>query len=367
MSDLDLINCILRGFSTSLKKMGHEIFELNLKNGFTQNILDDLYSIKPDFVFSYDFEIFDPNHILRKMGLKVIMFFGDNILMTLYGEKKKELLNYPENYYILSFDKFYVNKLKEYGVKNAYYLPHAVDTRKFYPMETSYKGDLCFFGGIHTEGSKIKAGSELVDAFIDKVVALKLKNIDASIMELCDYVFKLKNYKGFGQLYSLEPETFFTQIYIYFHLKGTAVYREFILNNINNSKVNLYGTDINNSGNFIINKPIPYGKVCSEYQSYKINLNISDLQLEHSANNRIFDNFACKSFLLSDYKKDIEEMFPQFGEYITYKSIAELNDKIEYYLVHDKERKEITEELYHIIIKNHTYDNRAAQMINMIL
>jgi spore maturation protein CgeB len=50
----------------------------------------------------------------------------------------------------------------------------------------------------------------------------------------------------------------------------------------------------------------------------------------------------------------------------TYKDINELNEKINYYLLHDNEREHIARAGYEWVINNHTYDKRIENLINLI-
>ncbi len=102
------------------------------------------------------------------------------------------------------------------------------------------------------------------------------------------------------------------------------------------------------------------------YASHAVNLNISSLQLETSVNNRVFDCFASGGFLLSDYKEDMREIFPDFWKEITFTDIDEMNGKIAYYLARPEERIELTEKARQIVMKEHTYLQRARYIMSLI-
>jgi spore maturation protein CgeB len=81
---------------------------------------------------------------------------------------------------------------------------------------------------------------------------------------------------------------------------------------------------------------------------------------------RTFDIAACRGFQLADYKSDIEKLLKIGEEIICYKTIDELKKLIDYYLKHSDERAEIAEAGYRRVMKDHTYDVRAKQILEII-
>lgn len=86
----------------------------------------------------------------------------------------------------------------------------------------------------------------------------------------------------------------------------------------------------------------------------------------HGVNRRTFDIAACRGFQLADYKVDMERMFKVKGEIICFSTIDELKSLIDYYLRHPDERRAIANAAYQRVIKEHTYDNRSKEILEMI-
>ena len=80
--------------------------------------------------------------------------------------------------------------------------------------------------------------------------------------------------------------------------------------------------------------------------------------------NRIFDALACKTFIISDNIKSVNEVLG--GNVVTYANHNDLKDKIYYYLNHDDEREKIAQKGYDIVLKNHTFDNRVSEILAII-
>ena len=84
------------------------------------------------------------------------------------------------------------------------------------------------------------------------------------------------------------------------------------------------------------------------------------------ANMRAFEILSCGGFQLLDNKKDVARMFKSGKHLVTFNSIDDLKSKIEYYLKHEEERKQIAEKGRRFVVENHTYNNRIEQIISII-
>jgi len=97
--------------------------------------------------------------------------------------------------------------------------------------------------------------------------------------------------------------------------------------------------------------------------SYKIhfNRNMSD-----DLNYRTFETLGCNTFLLTNKTENLENLF-DIGKHLDiYTSKEDLFDKITYYIENEEIRKKISEEGYKYVKENHTYFNRAQQIIEII-
>lgn len=97
--------------------------------------------------------------------------------------------------------------------------------------------------------------------------------------------------------------------------------------------------------------------------SYKIHFNKN---YSNDVNYRTFETLGCKTFLLTDETEDLQKLF-LIGKHLdTYNSFEDCKEKIKYYLNHPALLKSIAEEGYLHVQKNHTYDNRAKEIIKII-
>lgn len=101
------------------------------------------------------------------------------------------------------------------------------------------------------------------------------------------------------------------------------------------------------------------------YAESKININITSIQFDSAIVNRVLDVAAAGGFLLTDWKDGLREI-TSVHELISYRSIDELKNKIDYYLTHDAERLEIAAQLHQDVKQKRTYDLAAEIILGVV-
>ncbi len=84
-----------------------------------------------------------------------------------------------------------------------------------------------------------------------------------------------------------------------------------------------------------------YDELPRVYKSSKINLNISLRQITKGIPLRALEIMGAGGFLLSNYQEELAENFQPGTECIIYESIPDAIHKVQYYLQHEEERREI--------------------------
>lgn len=133
-------------------------------------------------------------------------------------------------------------------------------------------------------------------------------------------------------------------------------------------EVSIYGTHWERfvDEKYIKGQFIPNNELNKYYSSCKILLNdhweiMKELDFP---SNRLFDALACGTFIISDKIPSADTLFE--GSVLTYENVQDLNNKIEYYLSHDVERKKMAEKGKELVLKNHTFDNRVDEIIDYL-
>ena len=109
-------------------------------------------------------------------------------------------------------------------------------------------------------------------------------------------------------------------------------------------------------------------EVSQLYRDSRINLNIAvwDTSKQSGNNLRIAEIPAAGGFLLSEYSPRLSEYFLPGTEIETYHTIDELRQKIDHYLSHERERREIAQRGWLRVKGLPTYKNLLARMLEKI-
>ena len=99
------------------------------------------------------------------------------------------------------------------------------------------------------------------------------------------------------------------------------------------------------------------------FRDAKINLNFTLKSIRTGIPQRVFDVLGCGGFLITNYQQEIAELLP--NDLVMFGGDEELMDLTEYFLSHEKERKEIAMEGKADVTKNHTIERRMVEMFEL--
>lgn len=369
---------VLDGFATGFSAAGHQVVMVDVTNGYNPKEHKLILDFKPDVVFLYGFTglILAEQRIgnklwldvlFRQLGIPAICVHYDNPFLNLLPEIASEMIENPDYYYNFIWDDYFLNLFQREGMPNCFPIMLATDPTLFSPVHIKPESALAFVGGINLNSLDLSQYEPIIQRFIEIVIQTKVERFAYPLMDICFQVFKDDAFLKIKQLFNENPYAFWADIYRPIHTIGSSWYRYSILNSIEEIPVHVYGANNWQKDNIIIHDRVAYGRELSkEYQKYAVNLNLSSFQLETSVNNRVFDVFAAKGFVLSDYKRDMEKIFPKHWREVTFKNLDELGAKGDYYLTHEEERKELTEELHQQILKHHTYRHRVEEIVSRL-
>lgn len=86
----------------------------------------------------------------------------------------------------------------------------------------------------------------------------------------------------------------------------------------------------------------------------------------YANNMTLYEATGSGAMLLTDWKENLSELFEIDKEVATYRTVAELVEKINYYLQHDDERQQIARAGQLRTLKDHTWEKRMADLIKII-
>ena len=116
-----------------------------------------------------------------------------------------------------------------------------------------------------------------------------------------------------------------------------------------------------------VHDPIdPYVGAPKVFHLSKINLNISLRSIETGTPLRVFDIMSAGGFVLSNYQRELADLFVVDKEIVLYESLEELIDKVQYYLKNEQQRKKIALAGYEKVKRCYTYTKVLEQIIKIV-
>jgi spore maturation protein CgeB len=91
-----------------------------------------------------------------------------------------------------------------------------------------------------------------------------------------------------------------------------------------------------------------------------------DVAEGHAANMRLYEATGVGTFLLTDERVDLAELFEPGREVVTYASADELVEQAHYYLGHVEERARIARAGQERTLRDHTWESRMAQLADIL-
>lgn len=116
-------------------------------------------------------------------------------------------------------------------------------------------------------------------------------------------------------------------------------------------------------GKFVWGKD--YAKVARLSKIFLAFDSMPDIRKSMSA--RMYTAVGCGAFYMCQHVAGIEDVLTPGREIVTFRSDDEMIDMIRYYLSRDEERRRISEAGKLRVLKDHTYEVRSRQMIEIIL
>ncbi len=367
-----------------LDELGYDVYNVNLGTqalGFCENdsnkIAAAIAELGIDCVTSYDF-LENISHACMKKNVPYIAWVCDTPQKELYTHYAL----YPCNY-IFVFDKMQLRRMKDIGIQNVFFMPlaiHGEKIKKELTMNRSYElCDVAFVGSTYYQ-----QGTEAV-------VAKAPEFIRSEISECIDECFMQwgedKGLHGrmsdgcatyFGSLEKQPIEDRYPNITKEFYYEAAVLsrmlaYREriHILNTLAEKyDVRFYTFDkhIEDLSDKVKVCPgIKYDAgVSCVYRDAKININNTLHCIETGACLRVFEVMAAGGFMLSNYQKELEELFVPNEDIVLYHNEEELLQLVDYYLSHEEERKRIARNGQRKVLAYHTLHIRFQKVMEIV-
>lgn len=368
----------------TLQQMGYEpimFYHKDFQERFSKEYNDAFTDIIKDknFVFCFSFNFYPVVAENCKLhNIPYISITYDSPYVPLYSYT----LIYPTNYVFL-FDKQEYLKLRNMGITTVYYTVLPVNATIIdYLMQKDFDRekltcDVSFVGALYNEDHNffdyLADVNEYTKGFLDAVMEAQLKVYGYNFLEEVissrkildelsraspnvtnkygietpEYIYA--NYYLGRKITSMERQRLLTAVAERFPLKLFTLNKDYVLPNVKNMGAADYYSEM------------PY-----IFANSKINLNITLKSIQSGIPLRAMDILGAGGFLLSNFQADFLDCFIPDEDFVYYTDTNDLLAKIDYYLSHDKERKEIAANGHHKVLKNHSFEKCFQSIFSIV-
>lgn len=370
---------------TGFKELGNQVTEItaeiynkNVTPSEGINLLKtELLKSSYDFVFSLNFYPFI-SEVCNIFKIRYICWTVDSPVMELYSNSISNEWNR-----IFLFDRAQYDEFSSLNPTCIFHLPLASNParwdkviKKASPSQIAkFSSDVSFVGSLYTEKcpyDRLTDAPEYLTGFLQGVMDAQLKVYGYNFLEEVLPLSIVEDFKAhLPGFYTPAPESrcddraIMAQLYL--GVKVSALERVRIMQILGERyPVSLYtGSDtttlpVKNCGLAATLTEMPL-----VFHHSKINLNITSKSIRTGLPLRIFDVLACEGFLITNYQAELTEFFTPGADLEFYTSEDELLQKVDYYLTHDNDRREIAHNGLETLRKYHNYPERLLQMLSL--
>jgi len=366
-----------RGWEVVCYQFPRESDNTRLNQELCEKLIWKIAGDKYDVVFSFNY--FPVISIAcNACQVKYVSWTFDSPFIQLYSNTVK----FPYNY-VFIFDRGTCEDLWNRGIDTVYHLPMAAPVERYdaYPLlereKEFYRTQISFIGSTYHEKKnrfyeRLGNICEYTKGYLDGCIEMQKQiygdfllegMLKSEIMEdMMEHCPLRVNQDGFERLEWVYAHYFLAR-------QVTALERKEILELLSEKyQVDLYTYDATPELPRVKNRGT--AEVMEEaskiYKCSQINLNISLKSILTGIPLRSFEIMGSGGFLLSNYQREYEDYFHSGTDYVYYTDYEDLGKKVEYYLSHDKERREIARNGYEKVKGSHTYKNRVDTILEII-
>lgn len=359
---------ITEGYKDALEKQGHRVVLFDAdqySDKALQHYIGTLTSQKIDYVI-----IFDHSPCATAYLNEIDSFTSDQFIASLLFIHYENIwsdsghnsfsawqkLNDRSLHFCLEYGNFI--DLRIMGIKRVYPIFHSSEFRRESVPE-SFTHDVSCVGSFSPSISNVLEEHEQLP-FSPQVAADFWQRLTSLNKKIAPSAVAFASRNG-----SFGSSDFISVRSRYQHLLNqlSPCFRGELIKRINlQFQISIFSDDVNNESrlskrnNLSFYPPIKDAQTAKKnYSSSRINLNITDLQFDDAITQQVIDAASVGGFILTDWKADLSRL-TSVSEAIRYRTIEELNQKIDYYLRHEKERLEIANQLHNDLANQFTYE-----------
>lgn len=277
-----------------------------------------------------------------------------------------------KNIYISCVDEERVNFIRnKLDFNNVFILNHAVDRNIEHNIYGDKTFDIVMLGGLKNPEKmrmelkqKYKFNKQLVQ-LIDYVTELAINNSIFPLEDLFDSVIQSMNMEiDINNISTLYKELFL-DIDLYFR----TISRKMTIEQFDKYNIHIFGSVecgiFSRDSNINIHNSIDNKDALEALKRSKISLNNSK-SIHNGSHERVLLAAACGSVNLTNKTSYFESIFKNSAVYYNDLIINLAKEQVEEVLKNDKKRIDMCLIANEVVMKNHTWRNRAKQIVNML-
>lgn len=345
------------------------IFDLVKMNYSTEMLINFIKKEKPKLFIG-----FNTNGFRMNGKLDYYKYFNASHLSILVDHPRYHLdymdLSYKD-VYISCTDTERVLYLKnEVGFQNSFLLLHGVN-KHIEPNYSNKDKEIVFFGSIgdyeELRMSWNEKYSNEVNKLLDTALQIGIYNSFMSIDSIIDLSLKYYNI----QIEDNEKSIIYQTLYIELEQYLRNFHRRQFLGNIKSGNVVIYGNGVwekyfANSRNVSIKHSVNMDDAIKIMRRSKMTLNCTTSLTYNGSHERPLMAAMAGSLVASNYSPFFESAFGDGALMTNFLEINSLDERIYEILNNDNLRIEMAQKARAIVSENHTWNNRARQILEML-
>lgn len=368
---------------SALKALDHEVSfffheDYNMRKSAEFDAAFDTYlqNHPADFLFSFNFYPLVSEGCKRNQ-IKYISIVYDAPLVALYSYT----IVYPCNYVFL-FDKTQYLELYNLGIRTVYYMPLPGNADKITKLlqlphdRDFYASDISFVGSLYNEDhnffDRLTDITDYTRGYLEAIMEAQLRVYGYYFIEEVLPKRILDDMKN-SLLYEAGNTGIQTDEYIYgsyfLGRKITELDRIRTIKTLGEEfPVKLFTRNpdfslpgVTNMGTVDYNLQMPY-----VFYYSKINLNITLRSIKSGMPLRAIDIMSNGGFLMTNYQADFLDFFVPDEDFVYYTDLADLKEKVRYYLSHEEERARIAKNGQEKIRKFHSFEQHFCEIFAVV-
>jgi spore maturation protein CgeB len=362
--------------AAALRAAGYRVAPVELRRWSDVELRDALARLKPALVVTVNFQE-GLDRLCAEQGWPLYVWEVDPSADRLAPPTD------PLNTHLFACGRRQVEDLREAGYGGAAHLPLAADPDKRRPVQLDegeaahYGASVCFVGDSLAEASleyrrrflhlyaswsggeeaELAEGEELMEGLL---AAQRADGSTYVVPELAAEQFSEFLHAARVSRTRQDPVSWLAEI-------AAAEKRQEYVGDLGEFGVRVWGdegwADVDSLGGRYMGRADHHEELTRIYSSGAIHVDVNRLCQPNVVSLRVFEVLACGGFLLAEHTDEFEGLFAVGVELETYRTQAELHEKVRYFLAHPDEARAIATLGRAAVLERHTVAHRVRTML----